>query len=349
MAKNIRVFYNNLVQKNSTYGSAVFRPRERKVHHMQTALTASSGKSAKSIGSRFRQALSRYKFLYLMLLPGLAFFLVFSYIPMYGITIAFREFSYRNPFGGDWVGLKYFKEMMQDTQFWVSFKNTLQISLGRLIFEFPAPIILALLLNEMRGARLKRVYQTVFTFPHFLSWVVGAGIVVNLISESGAMNQIFSAMGLPKMSILTSPSAFRPMLYISNLWKEAGWSAIIYLAAITSINPELYEAAYVDGAGRFQRMLHITLPSIRGTIGVLLILAIASIANAGFDQIFNLYNALVYDVADILDTYIYRRTFVSGLSFSSSAAQGIFKSVINLILLVTANTLTKKISGQGIY
>ena len=268
---------------------------------------------------------------------------------MYGITIAFREFSYRNPFGGDWVGLKYFKEMMRDTQFWVSFKNTLQISLGRLIFEFPAPIILALLLNEMWGARLKRVYQTVFTFPHFLSWVVGAGIVVNLIAESGAMNQILGAVGLPKLSILTNPSAFRPMLYISNLWKEAGWSAIIYLAAITSINPELYEAAYVDGAGRFQRMFHITLPSIRGTIGVLLILAIANIANAGFDQIFNLYNALVYDVADILDTYIYRRTFVSGLSFSSSAAQGIFKSVINLILLVTANTLTKKISGQGIY
>ena len=316
---------------------------------MKNETTALGRKPKESLRHRFTLTISKYKFLYLMLIPGLAFFIIFSYIPMYGITIAFREFSYRNPFGGEWVGFKYFQEMMHDSQFWVAFKNTLQISFGRLLFEFPVPIILALLLNEMRGTKFKRIYQTVFTFPHFLSWVVGAGIVVNLLSESGAINQLLTLFGMQKISILTNPSAFRPMLYISNIWKEGGWSAIIYLAAITSINPELYEAAYVDGAGRFQRMLHITLPSIRGTIGVLLILAIANVANAGFDQIFNLYNALVYDVADILDTYIYRRTFISGMSFSSSAAQGIFKSVINLILLVTANTVTKKLNGQGIY
>ena len=316
---------------------------------MQTALTASSGKSAKTLGYRFWQALSRYKFLYLMLLPGLAFFLVFSYIPMYGITIAFREFSYRNPFGGDWVGLKYFKEMMQDTQFWVSFKNTLQISLGRLIFEFPAPIILALLLNEMRGARLKRVYQTVFTFPHFLSWVVGAGIVVNLISESGAMNQILGAVGLPKLSILTNPSAFRPMLYISNLWKEAGWSAIIYLATISGINPELYEAARIDGAGRGQLAWHITLPCIRGTIAIMLVMQVANMMNAGFDQLFNLSNVAVREVSDIIDTLIYRKAFSDGTNFGYTTAIGLFKSVINFAMLLLANGLVKKSTGKGIY
>lgn len=284
-----------------------------------------------------------------MLIPGLAYFIIFAYVPMYGITIAFREFSYRNPFGGEWVGLRYFKEMLSDSQFLLSFKNTLEISLGRLLFEFPMPIVLALLLNEMNGTRFKRTYQTIFTFPHFLSWVVGAGIVTNILSDAGALNQILMAMGLEKLSILTSASAFRPMLYVSNIWKEAGWSAIIYLAAITSINPELYEAAYVDGANRFQRMFHITLPSIRATIGVLLILAVANVANAGFDQIFNLYSPLVYDVSDILDTYIYRRTFVTGMNFSASAAQGFFKSVVNLVLLVLANTVTKKISGEGIY
>lgn len=299
--------------------------------------------------ARFFDTLDRYKWMYLMLIPGFVFFLIFAYIPMYGITIAFREFSYRNPFGGDWVGLKYFEELWTNSVFWDTFKNTIIISFGRLLFEFPIPILLSLLLSEVGSRGCKRVFQTVYTFPHFLSWVVGAGIITNLLAESGAFNQLIGLLGGQKISFLTNPDIFRPVLYVTNIWKEAGWSAIIYLATITSISPDLYEAAYVDGANRFQRCIHITLPAMRGVIGVLLILAVANITNAGFDQIFNMYNSLVYSTGDILDTYIYRRTFVSGQSFSSSAAIGTFKSVINMMLLVSANFVVKKLSGQGIY
>ena len=307
------------------------------------------GEKKVSIWKRFIFAAYQHKYLYLLLLPGLLFFIFFAYMPMYGVIIAFREFSYRNPFGGDWVGLQYFEEMMGDAQFWKAFKNTLEISFGRLIFEFPFPIILALALNELRGTKFKRIAQTVFTFPHFLSWVIGAGIVTNILADAGVLNQILCALGMEKISIMTNPVLYRPMLYITNIWKECGWSAIMYMAAIASINPEYYEAAYLDGANRFQRMWHITLPCIAGTISVLLIMAVGNACNAGFDQIFNTYNSMVYDVGDILDTYIYRRTFVAGMGFSSSAAQGLFKSVINLVLLVAANTITKKISNQGIY
>lgn len=303
----------------------------------------------KSLWQRFTYAVYQHKYLYLLLIPGLIYFILFAYMPMYGVIIAFREFSYRNPFGGEWVGLQYFKEMMDDAQFWEAFRNTLEISFGRLIFEFPFPIILALALNELRGTKFKRIAQTVFTFPHFLSWVIGAGIVTNILADSGVLNQILSALGLEKVSIMTNPVLYRPMLYITNIWKECGWSAIMYMAAIASINPEYYEAAYLDGANRFQRMWYITVPCISGTISVLLIMAVGNACNAGFDQIFNTYNSMVYDVGDILDTYIYRRTFVTGMGFSSSAAQGLFKSVINLVLLVAANTITKKISNQGIY
>lgn len=298
---------------------------------------------------RFRLTIYQHKYLYLMLIPGILFFFLFAYMPMYGVIIAFRDFSYRNPYGGAWAGLKYFREMWDDTQFWVSFRNTIEISFGRLLFEFPVPVIFALFLNELRGGKFKRVVQTAFTFPHFLSWVVGAGIVTNILAESGVLNQVLVALGMEKLSIMTNPKAYRAMLYITNIWKECGWSAILYLAAIASINPEYYEAAFLDGANRFQRMWHITLPCISGTISVLLILKVGQACNAGFDQIFNTYNSMVYDVGDILDTYIYRRTFVEGMGFSSSAAQGLFKSVVNLAMLVSANLITKKISDQGIY
>ncbi len=299
--------------------------------------------------NRWLKQVLYYKYFYVMLLPAIVYFFVFHYFPMYGSTVAFREFSYRNPFGGEWVGLKYFDRMMADPAFIKVFMNTLIISFGRNMFEFPVPILLALLLNEVRRQFAKRFFQTVFTFPHFISWVVAAGIVVNLLSDAGVINQIVVAFGGEKLDIMTDPGWFRALLFISDNWKEAGWGTIIYLATIASISPEIYEAAKVDGARRFQLMRHITWPAMRSVMGILLILQVANVMNAGFDQIFNMYNPVVYDSSDIIDTYIYRRTFIVGESFSSSTALGLFKSVINVILLFTANYVVKKINKQGIY
>jgi putative aldouronate transport system permease protein len=216
------------------------------------------------------------------------------------------------------------------------------------VFEFPAAIIVALLINEVAKAKLKRFYQTVYTFPHFISWVIISGIMLNFLGESGVLNQIIAALGFDKVTFLTDPSLFRPIVFLSNMWKEVGWSAIIYLAAIASINPELYEAAYVDGANRYQQMKAITWPSIRGTAAILLILAVGNTMSVGFEQIYNLYNAGVYETGDILDTYIYRTGFTDGASFGVTTAVGLFKAVINCTLLFTANYTVKKLGGEGL-
>jgi putative aldouronate transport system permease protein len=221
--------------------------------------------------------------------------------------------------------------------------------LGRILFEFPIPIILALLLNEIRKSATKRFYQTVFTFPHFISWVVAAGMMIDLLSDAGVLNQIIVLFGGQKINLLTDPGLFKALLFLSDNWKEVGWGTIIYLATIAGISPEIYEAAKVDGAKRFQLILHITWPALRYVMGILFILQIANIMNAGFDQIFNMYNPVVYGSSDIIDTYIYRRTFMVGESFSSSTALGVFKSVINVLLLYSANYMVKKINKQGIY
>lgn len=297
--------------------------------------------------------INKHKYFYILFLPAVIFYIIFSYIPMYGVILAFKDFNFakgiiRSPWAS-MNGFKHFYEIMSNAEFKRSFINTLIVSFGRLLYEFPVPIVLAILINEVRSSKYKRFVQTVFTFPHFISWVVGAGIFLNLLSADGVINQLIAAGGGGRVNFLTQPSYFRPLLYASSNWKEAGWGTIIYLAAISGVNPELYEAAIVDGAKRFQLVRYITWPAIRSVIGVMFILAIAGIMNAGFDQIFNMYNAAVYDVADIIDTYVYRRTFIIGADFSSSTAIGLFKSVINFILLITANTFIKKSTGRGIY
>lgn len=302
--------------------------------------------------SNITKNLKKYKYFYILLIPTILYYIIFCYMPMYGITLAFKEFNFNNGImRSPWVGLKNFNEIFQYKDFWSAFKNTLVISAGRLIFEFPIPIIVALLLNEMSKHRLKSIYQTVFTFPHFLSWIVLSGVIVNLLNDAGIVNQFLVSIGYEKADILVNPSKFRPFIYTTNIWKEVGWSAIIYLAAIAGINPELYEAAIVDGAGRFQRMKAITWPSIKNTVAVLFILAIGNSMGGGakgFDQIFNLYNPAVYNVSDILDTYIYRTTFYTGASFGVSTAVGLFKSVINFILLYTANYVVKRLGEEGL-
>lgn len=293
------------------------------------------------------------KYFYLMFLPAFLLFLVFSYYPMYGIQLAFKDLNFSKGItASPWAamnGLEHFYDLLTDAVFKKAFINTLVISLQRLLFEFPVPIVLALLINEIRNTGARRMVQTVLTFPHFLSWVVVTGIFFNLLSDGGVLNELIVLLGGEKVHLLTEKSTFRALLYFTSNWKEAGWGTIIYLAAISGISVELYEAAIVDGAKRFQLVRYITWPAMRSVIGIMLTLSIANIMNAGFDQIFNLYNAAVYDVADIIDTFVYRRTFITGLDFASSTAIGLFKSVINFIMLFTGNLVVLKTTGKGIY
>lgn len=293
-----------------------------------------------------------YRYFYLMLLPVVIWYIVFAYTPMYGVTLAFKSFDYsKGILGSPWIGLDNFKQLLTDVDFWNAFKNTLIISFGKLLFHFPLPIILAIILNEFSRNKAKKFFQTVFTFPHFISWVVLSGIITNIFSTSGAFNQIITALGFNNFSPLVDTSSFRPMLYLTHIWKEIGWDSIIYLAALTGINPELYEAAEMDGANRFQRIIHITWPEIRGTVGILLILAVGNLMSMGssFDQVFNLYSSPVYSVADTIDTFVYRTTFTTGANFGYMTSIGLLKSVINLILIFVANTTVKKMGEEGLY
>lgn len=291
--------------------------------------------------------------LYLLILPVLLWYLVFCYLPIAGgLSLSVRNFRFDM---GIWespvVGLKHFQTMLSDRNFIQATKNTLIISLGRIVFQMPCAILVAIFLNEIRSAKLKKVYQTVITFPHFISWVVLAGILSNIFSSTGIINQILIFFGLETVSPITAASTFRPFIWISNIWKEVGWDSIIYLAAITGINPDLYEAAEVDGASRLQRIWHITLPGIKGTITIMLILAVGQMmTNGSFDQIFNLYSSPVYKVGDTLDTYIFRESFVTGgLNYGYSAAIGLFKSIIGVIMITLSNKIVTLMGENGLY
>lgn len=292
----------------------------------------------------------KYKYFYMLIAPTIIFYILFSYVPMYGIVMAFKDFNFRlGILGSPWVGLDNFKELLGYADFKLSFLNTIIISLGRIMIEFPVPVVLALMMNEITSNKVRRVYQTVYTFPHFLSWVILSGILTsNLLNDQGVLNQMLTLVGLPKQDMLINPALFRPLLFVSNIWKEMGWSAIIYLAAISGIDPTLYEAADIDGAGKFQRMIKITWPGIRSSVSIMFILAIGNSMNAGFDQIINLYNPGVYHVSDIIDTYIYRMTFKVGWGFGLPTAVGFMKSVLNLIFLVAANAIVKSRGEEGI-
>ncbi|MFD0959988.1 ABC transporter permease [Paenibacillus chungangensis] len=285
------------------------------------------------------------KYYYVLLIPGLLFFLVFNYLPMGGILLAFKEFNISSGlWGSPWAGLKWFNLLFEAPDFWKALRNTIIISFYKLIFNFPAPIILALLLNEVRNALFKRVIQTVVYFPHFLSWVILGGILFTLFS---VQTGLLKFLGL-SISPLMNPESFRGMLVLSDMWKEVGWGTIIYLAAISGINQELYEAARIDGANRFQLVRHITIPSIANTIIILLILRTGHILHVGFDQIFVLYSPLVYEVSDILDTYVYRTGLTMG-RYSLATAAGLFQSIVGLMLIIVTNGLAKRMGERGIW
>jgi putative aldouronate transport system permease protein len=304
---------------------------------------------------RTKQTLSekawKQRYLLAMVIPGILFMLVFNYAPMYGIVIAFTKFNIVKPiFDAPWVGFRYFIEFFEDERFWLVLGNTLGISLLKLAIAFPLPIVFALMINEVRQKHVKRWVQTISYLPHFLSWVVLGGIMINWLADVGLVNQFLLGVGVIKDPIvfLAEPGYFWGLSVISEVWKELGWSAIIYLAAMAGIDPEMYEAARIDGAGRFARIWHITLPCIAGTVAILFILAVSGLMNSNFDQIFVLKNPLNADASDVIDIFVYRMGLQSG-RFSYATAIGLFKSLIALGLLFAANSFVKKINGNSLF
>lgn len=291
----------------------------------------------------------KHRYVYLLVLPSLAYFLLFRIAPIWGLLIAFQDY---NPFGGffgsPWVGFRNFADLFRTSTFGLMFRNTIAINLLRLLFFFPGPIVLAIMLSEMRHEIAKRLSQSIVYLPHFLSWVVVAGLTFSLLSvDIGIVNKARMHFGLEPYSYLSSPRLFWTILVSQNIWRDTGWGTIIFLAAISGIDPNLYEAAVIDGAGRFRQIWHITVASIRPTIVVLLILRLGQMVSVGFEQILLMMNPLVMDVAEVFDTYSYTRGILAG-EVSTGVTVGLFKSVINIILVVGADSLVKRLGHEGI-
>ena len=292
---------------------------------------------------------------YAMSIPGLVYVIGYKILPLIGLQLAFKDFNMflgngilDSMFKSPWVGLKHFEKIFGSPNFLRLLGNKLTISLMKLVICFPLPIILALMLNEVRSRAFSRICQTLVYMPHFLSWVIIHGIFVTLLSSNGFVNRLLTGIGLQEVSFYTNPQAFRWLLVFTEGWKETGWSAIVYLAALTAVDEELYDAAYVDGAGWFKRLWHITLPSILPIISLMLLLRVGNILNAGGEQILIMYNSTVYSTSDVLYTYIYR-TGMGKLDFSSATALGLFESMVGFILLVTCNGISRKALGRSLW
>ena len=293
-----------------------------------------------------------YHYIYLLMLPGLLYFLLFKYVPMWGVIIAFQDFRlWQGVFNSPWVGFEHFATFFQGPYFLRLFRNTLVISGLNLLLVFPMPILLALLLNEVRHVAYKRVVQTVSYLPHFISWVVVGGMLIYMFSINvGFFNRVLGDLGMPPLRVLGNADAFLALVVGSAIWKGIGWGAIIYLAAIAGVNPELYEAATMDGANRFQRVIYVTLPSIAPVIIIMLILQIGQLLDVNFYQLLILIgaDASLYEVGDVFDTWVYRMAFFQG-QMSLATAVGLFKGVIGLILIWGANRVANRISDGGLW
>lgn len=285
-----------------------------------------------------------------MLIPFFIWLILFEYVPMAGNVLAFKDFkASEGIWGSPWAGLKHFRRIFSTPAAVKAIINTIVLSFQRIIFEFPVPIILALITTEMRGRKIKKIYQTVLTFPHFLSWVVVSAILISLFSEAGAINSVLTALGLESIPFLSDSGFFRGMLFATHNWKEMGWASIIYMATISSIDPGLYEAAEMDGASKLRQMWHITLPALLPLISMRLILKVGSIMNAGFGQILTMRNSVVSNDVQILDTFIYDKTFNALPNYGFSTAVGLFKGVINFLLLMLANQVVGKLTGEKMW
>jgi len=317
---------------------------------MQEAAIENIKVPAKRPSSERKRRIWRNKWLYAMIAPGVLYFIIFKYIPMFGLVIAFQDFK---PFfgftGSEWVGFKHFERLFTEPDFLNILSNTLILFAMNLFFYFPVPIILALMLNEVRINFFKRLFQSLVYLPHFLSWVIIVSIsFVMLTMDGGIINELLVFFGFEKVNFLLSNEWFRPVYIIQVIWREAGWGTIIYLAAIASIDPQLYEAARMDGASRMRQVWHITLPAIRSVIIVLLILKIGDVLELGFEHVYLLLNAMNREVAEIIDTFVFTAGVRQG-QFSYSTAIGFFKSLVGLILVMLANYLAKKMGEEGVY
>ncbi|TBL79519.1 ABC transporter permease [Paenibacillus thalictri] len=321
------------------------------MNQSQSAAHASklvSSKTAKS--GPLSARLAKHKYIYLLLAPGVLYFLIFKYGPMWGLVLAFQNY---NPFGGVWksefVGLAHFSELLKSDYFLIMLRNTFFINLFGLVFYFPLPVVLAVLLNEVRVELFKRISQSVIYLPHFLSWVVVASVTYFVLSyEVGFINKLYQTLGWARIPFLSKTDYFWGILTAQTIWKEAGWGTIIFLAAVSGVDPQRYEAAVIDGASRFRQVWHITLPAIRPTILILLILRLGSMADVGFEQVVLMMNPQVISVAEVFDTYSFNQGILLG-QYSVGVTVGIFKGIIGLIFVLVSNYIVKKLGHEGIY
>jgi putative aldouronate transport system permease protein len=296
-----------------------------------------------------RKDLRKNKWKYIMILPVIIYIAVFCYKPMYGVIIAFKNF--RPAVGimdSPWVGLKHFITFFNDYNFWRILKNTFSISALSILFGFPAPILLALLINEIRNTKFKRAVQTISYMPYFISMVIICGLIKTFCQSDGIITDLVVALGGERVNLLASKNWFYPIYIISNIWQNIGWDSIIYLAALAGIDQEQYEAARVDGAGRIRQIISVTLPGLMPTITILFILKMGNILNVGFEKILLLYSPTTYEVADVISTYVYRIGILDA-NFSYSTAIGLFNSVVNIIFLLLTNALSKKMNNSGLF
>lgn len=308
-----------------------------------------SAKTEESFWRRLKRDLIRNKGLYLLLLPVVIYYIVFHYYPMYGAQIAFKNYvPAKGISGSEWVGLKHFKAFFSSIYCGRLIKNTLAINIKNLVYGFPTPIILALLLNEVKNVRFKKTVQTISYLPHFISTVVICGMIRSFCGTDGFITGIMTNFGYPKQNLLLNVNLFQPIYVISGIWQSIGWGSIIYLAAISGINGELYEAARIDGVGKLRQVWHVTIPGILPTIITMLILRIGNMMNLGYEKIMLLYNSAVYETADVISTYVYRKG-LGEMNYSFSTAVGLFNSCINLVLLFSANKISKKLTDNSLW
>lgn len=302
-----------------------------------------------SWSQKIKKDFKKNKVKYFMISFIVLYYILFYYLPLYGSLIAFQDFSPRLGFlGSDWVGLKHFKDFISGNSFFRVLKNTFLLSGLDILIGFPLPIIFALLLNEIRSKAFKKTIQTVSYMPHFISLVIVCGMIKNFCGYDGLINDCIEIYGGERLSILQSIPAFKYVYVLSNVWQELGWNSIIYIAALGGINAELYEAAKIDGANRFKQTIHVTIPGIMGTIMIMLIMRIGQVLSVGYEKVLLLYNPTIYDSADVISTYIYRKGLVE-LNWSFSSAVGLFNSIVNFVFLIAANTISKKTTEVGLW
>lgn len=291
----------------------------------------------------------RNRWLYAMLLLPIVYFIIFKFGPLYGLQIAFRNYRVRKGiWGSDWVGLKWFQQYLADGEFWILVRNTMLLGLGQVLFVFPCPIIFALLLNEVKSKFGQRLIQNISYLPHFISVVVVASMLTTFLAKSGIVNQLIQTLGGQPHIFMQDANWFRPLYWLSNLWQELGWSAIIYYATLTNVDRNLYEAAMIDGANRWQQTLHVTLPAIKSTISIMLIMALGNIMSVSFEKVLLLQNAMTYSVSDIISTYVYRKG-LSGGQYSYTTAIDMFSTVTNFVMILLANRICHALGEPGLW